>query len=364
MLLIVLLGAGIGAYLLLGGSGTSSTIIGTAAFVSSGVLNADGTPSRNDGILVHLQNVPPPAPGNQYYAWLQDNQVETVSTYLGVLKVNQGVATLSYTDSQHRDLLASMGNFLVTEEPANVVPDNPSLDKTKWRYSASLSQTPSPVDHFSYLDHVRHLLTGEAALDNLGLRGGVDYWLQSNVQEMQKNAKEVRDHNNPAEVRQLLVDVIYYLDGKCAPQELKNAGVTLGPENTGIAHAATVSLLDCALLQNPPAHLTHVGTHLKGIAYAPGVTPQQQSRAVQINSDLNNVKAWLLQVRSDALKLVAMNDTQLMQAQNLRNDMATQAEYVVGGRVDPATQALEPGVDEICDSITLLASFEVTAYKA
>src|SRR6266487_3563817 len=238
------------------------------------------------------------------------------------------------------------------------------LTTPKWRYSASLSQTPSPVDHFSYLDHVRHLLTGEAALDNLGLRGGVDYWLQSNVQEMQKNAKEVRDHNNPAEVRQLLVDVIYYLDGKCAPQELKNAGVTLGPENTGIAHAATVSLLDCALLQNPPAHLTHVGTHLKGIAYAPVVTPQQQSRAVQINSDLNNVKAWLLQVRSDALKLVAMNDTQLMQAQNLRNDMATQAEYVVGGRVDPATQALEPGVDEICDSITLLASFEVTAYKA
>ena len=343
--------------------GTSATIVGTATFVSSGVLNADGVPSRNDGILVHLQNVLPPAPGNQYYAWLQDNQVETVSTYLGILKVNQGVATLSYTDSQPRDLLASMGTFLVTEEQANVVPDNPSLDKRKWRYTASLPQTPSPADHFSYLDHIRHLLTGAAALDILGLRGGVDYWLQSNVQEMQKNAKEARDYNNPAEVRQLLVDIVYYLDGKCAPQELKNAGVTLGPENTAMAHAATVSLLDCALLQDPPAYLTHVGIHLKGIASAPGVTPQQQSRAIQINGDLNNVKAWLLQVRSDALKLVAMNNTQLIQAQNLRNDMATQAEYVVGGRIDQSTQTLEPGVDEICDNITLLVSFEVAAYK-
>ena len=61
-----------------------------------------------------------------------------------------------------------------------------------------------------------------------------------------------------------------------------------------------------------------------------------------------------------------MNDTQLQlaQAHNLRNDMAAQAGYVVSGRIDPATQTLEPGVDEICDSITLLASFEVTAYKA
>jgi eukaryotic-like serine/threonine-protein kinase len=45
-------------------------------------------------------------------------------------------------------------------------------------------------------------------------------------------------------------------------------------------------------------------------------------------------------------------------------DMATQAGYVMGGHVDPTTQTLEPGVGEICDSITLLASFEVKAYSA
>ena len=321
-------------------------------------------PGRNDGIQVRLQNVPSPAPGNQYYAWLQDSQPEGLPIYLGTLKLNQGLATLSYSGGQHRDLLAFTSNFLVTEEPANVVPNNPSPDKTKWRYSASLPQIPSSVDHFSYLDHIRHLLTGDVALDNLGLKGGVDYWLLNNVQEMQKNTMEARDHSNPAEVRQLVVDIVYYLDGKCAPQELKNAGVTLGPENSGIAHASTVSLLDCAQLPDPPAYLTHVGTHLKGIAYAPAVTAPQQNRAIQINGDLNNVKAWLLQVHRDALKLAVMSDTQLMQAQNLRDDMATQAGYVMGGHVDPTTQTLEPGVGEICDSITLLASFEVKAYNA
>jgi serine/threonine protein kinase len=367
VLLILLLGASLGAYFLArdsGNSGTSSAIVGTAAFVSSGQLDANGMPGRNDGLQVRLQNVSPPAPGNQYYAWLQNSQPEGLATYLGTLKLNQSLATLSYSDGQHRDLLAFTSNFLVTEEPANVVPNNPSPDKTKWRYSASLPQTPSSVDHFSYLDHIRHLLTGDAVLNNLGLKGGVDYWLLNNVQEMQKNTMEARDHSNPAEVRQLVVDIVYYLDGKCAPQELKNAGVTLGPENSGIAHASTVSLLDCAQLPDPPAYLTHVGTHLKGIAYAPAVTAQQQNRAIQINGDLNNIKAWLLQVHSDALKLVAMNDTQLMQAQNLRDDMATQAGYVMGGHVDPTTQTLEPGVGEICDSITLLASFEVKAYSA
>jgi eukaryotic-like serine/threonine-protein kinase len=99
-------------------------------------------------------------------------------------------------------------------------------------------------------------LTGDAALNNLDLKGGVDYWLLNNVQEMQKNTMEARDHSNPAEVRQLIVDIVYYLDGKCAPQELKNAGVTPGPENNGIARASIVSLLDCAQLPDPPAYLT------------------------------------------------------------------------------------------------------------
>ncbi len=361
LLLIVLLGAAVGTYFLVRGTG-GTNIVGTAGFVSSGQFT-NGVPGINDGVQVRLQNVPNPAPGNQYYAWLEDNHVETQSVYLGILKVNQGIATLVYSDSQHRDLLAMMNKFLVTEEPANVVPGNPSLAKTTWRYIAALPQTPSPVDHFSYLDHLRHLLSGEAALDNLNLKGGVDYWFLSNIQEMQKNTMEARDHNNPQEIRQLIADIVYYLDGRCARNELASAGVNLGPENAGIAHATQVSLLDCSQLTDPPAHLTHVGTHLRGLADAPGVTTQEQNRAIQINKDLNNLKAWLLQVRTDALQLVAMDDTHLLQALPLRTDLATQAQYVVGGRVDPTMQVLEPSVGQICNSIALLASFDVTPFK-
>ncbi len=200
-----------------------------------------------------LQHIPAPTLGNNYYAWLQDNQVETASVYLGVLKVDRGEATLSYSDAQHRDLLAQMSHFLVTEETANFVPVNPSLDTTQWRYVASFPQKPSSIDNYSYLDHIRHLLSGEPALSRLNLQNGVDFWLLNNTQEMYKNALEARDRGNVQQVRQLITDILYYLDGKCAQPELNGAPGTHTPENGTIMHATSISLLDCMQVMNPPA---------------------------------------------------------------------------------------------------------------
>ncbi len=313
---------------------------------------------------VHLHHVSDPSAGNNYYAWLQDNQVETASVYLGILKVTNGDATLSYTDAQHRDLLAQMSHFLVTEESASVTPGNPSLDTKQWRYMASFPQKPSSVDNFSYLDHIRHLLSGEPALARLHLQNGVDFWLQSNTEEMYKSAIEARDHGNLQEVRQLITDVLYYLDGKCASQDLNGAPGPKVPENNAIVHAATISLLDCMQLTDPPGHLTHVALHLNGLVKAPGAPAQQIQLAAKVNSDLNPLRAWMQQLRTDALQLAQMDDTHLGQARALRNDLVLQASYAIAGRVDPATQILQPGVEQICGEISLLATLEVAPYKS
>jgi hypothetical protein len=59
-----------------------------------------------------------------------------------------------------------------------------------------------------------------------------------------------------------------------------------------------------------------------------------------------------------------MNDTQLSQAQSLRNNMAVQAEYVLSGGIDPTTQNPIPSTGQIINNIELLANFDVTPYKA
>jgi hypothetical protein len=59
-----------------------------------------------------------------------------------------------------------------------------------------------------------------------------------------------------------------------------------------------------------------------------------------------------------------MDDVHLGQARALRNDMVVQASYAIAGRVDLSTQVLQPGVEQICGEISLLATLEVSPYKA
>jgi hypothetical protein len=125
-----------------------------------------------------------------------------------------------------------------------------------------------------------------------------------------------------------------------------------------------VGLLDCAQAPEPPGYLAHISSHLSGIAQAPGAPAAQIQRAIEINKDLSYLKVWLDNVRTDALQLALMNDTQLSQARTLRNDMAVQAEYVLSGGIDPATQNPIPSAGQIVNNIELLANFDVRPYKA
>ncbi len=45
-------------------------IVGHAFFISSGQISEHSNQGINDELLIELQNIPDPAPGNSYYAWL------------------------------------------------------------------------------------------------------------------------------------------------------------------------------------------------------------------------------------------------------------------------------------------------------
>src|SRR5256712_13595874 len=114
------------------------------------------------------------------------------------------------------------------------MPVNPFLDARTWRYYGAIYQLPSPKDanHFSLLDHLRHLLVQAPELTVLGLPGGLSIWLLRNVEEILRWSVEARDRFlKTAAVRGLLTNILHYLDGEGAPAALPGApaGTPLTP---------------------------------------------------------------------------------------------------------------------------------------
>src|SRR5205085_3365536 len=99
--------------------------------------------------------------------------------FLGKLNITQGSVQRNYEDLQHTNLLERYSRLLITEEDTSMVPVGPSPDTSTWKYSSELPQTPDPKDknHFSILDHLRHLLAADPDLQARNLLGGLDIWL-------------------------------------------------------------------------------------------------------------------------------------------------------------------------------------------
>ncbi|HXZ06080.1 MAG TPA: hypothetical protein VEH81_14695, partial [Ktedonobacteraceae bacterium] len=169
-------------------SRTSSLTISEQAkvtFYSTGQLgNLNNSQGITDELQINLQKVPTPQPGKSYYAWLLSDNDTIPALFLGTLVVEQAKVNFFYTGPQHTNLLANYNRFLITEETTNITPASPSLDIRNWRYSAAFPTTPNPADtvqHFSVLDHLRHLLAQDPKLKAVGLGGGLDIWLFRNV---------------------------------------------------------------------------------------------------------------------------------------------------------------------------------------
>src|SRR5207248_2482526 len=102
------------------------------------------------------------------------------------------------------------------EGDASTAPTSPVIDRSTWRYYGEIYQVPSVKDpnHFSLLDHLRHLLVQAPELKALGLPGGLSIWLVRNVEEIAKwalSAKERWEIKDIPFMRQQLVNILYYL---------------------------------------------------------------------------------------------------------------------------------------------------------
>lgn len=373
LLLLLVLGGALGAFLVFGRPAPAPPapqIVGHAFFVSSGQISEESSQGINDQVQVDLYNIPDPAPGKAYYTWLLSDlkQTEWTPVFLGRLAVNHGEVHFHYLgDPQHTNLLEITSRFLITEEDASVAPVAPALDQSAWRYYAVLPQTPDPtdtVDHFSALDHLRHLLAQDPKLKALNLPGGLDIWLFRNTEKIFEWSGSARDYwaqRNPAGIHNQVVRILDYLDGSHYVQ----ADVPPGTPLLVNPRIAPVALLEFdPQNQNPPGYLFHINKHLKALTHAPGTSPNQRKLAAQINTYLDNVRYWLEKVHADARQLITMDDAQLLAQATLSllDDMETQARAAYIGQIDPNTNQVRGGVIQIHFNIQLLATFAIAPF--
>lgn len=354
-------------------------VVGHAFFISSGQLNADNSRGINDEVLLDLQNVPAPASGKAYYAWLLGDKTlsEPAVTPLGRLLIDHGKVRLLYPGNQvHTNLLAIESRVLITSEDVNSNPSSFSPDDKDWVYYAQLSQAPSPKDklHFSMLDHLRHLLSESPELKIRGLHGGLDMWFLRNTQKILEWANAARDgQNSPDLLHRQIVRILDYLDG---PKYVQKDVPAVGSALLVDAQAAQVPLLGpppadqdppgYAFSDEPaPGYVYLVSSHLAGTVLSPDATQDQRDLAQKVHVAIDQVKGWLEQVHQDAKQLIVMNADQLGQPQTLSllDDMVTQAQHAYDGEIDPLNGQLQGGAIWVCSNIQRIANFDLKPYK-
>lgn len=351
------------------GPAVTGPVVGHLYFASSGQTSLQSSAGIADEAQLDLTHIPPPPAGESYYAWLITGSVEGQPILLGRLALAGGVAHLSYAgDGQHTDLLSVVNRLLITQEPTVTPPPNvPDPDRSTWKFAAAFSQVPNMAEtpHYSLLDHLHHLLSGDPDLDQIGLSGGLDIWLLRDTQKILEWAGSARDAwgSDPGLVHRQLVRIVEYLDGwrYALQRELPAGTPVLVDSRTALEAMLEVNVPN----QQPPGLLDHIGLHLTGVAENPAATADQQRLAAAIDAALTSVRGWLERAHADALQLVGLQERQLAQASTkaVLDDLATQAQYAFSGREDPAQNLLTDGVTQIHYLMPQLAALPVVAVQ-
>ncbi|HET8842349.1 MAG TPA: hypothetical protein VFN35_12840, partial [Ktedonobacteraceae bacterium] len=357
--LLILGGAGIGSFVVithvLPPAAPVAQPVGSITFINSQQLNDNTSQGIDDQVQINLHNLGTPAAGKSYYAWLlgDQNQAESHSILLGKLNVVNGSVKMLYAgDAQHTNLLQLGSRFLVTEETSDNLPVLPSPDTGTWRYYGALPATPDPNDahHFSFLNHLRHLLADEPVLDELELPGGLNNWFARNTQKLIEWTADARDRwqnsKDVVSIRHESIRLISYLDGMSFMMQ------DMAPPSAKVQVALDTHLAGIGLLnvrgegQNPPSYLDQIVYHLNGLINSPGSPANVRKVAQELLAPMSNITASLKKLRSDVQKLLAMTDKQLTQSSafTLLNDAVLQASNAYAGTNDPATGQFQQGV--------------------
>ncbi len=347
----------------------ANSMVGSVIFLSSEQLNNQNSQGVDDEVQVNLHNIPNPAPGESYYAWLKSAPINVEGSWilLGTLQVNHGSAQLTsiYQDPQHANLLISASSFLVTEGASNSTQIAPSTDLSTWRYYSQ----PAVVT----LTHLRHLLANSPELLLRNLSGGLGIWFWRNTGKLVEWADSARD-DSPADtgfIYRQLIRILDYIDGAASvsmdvpantplyASQLDAQVALVGPaphlEPAGSTYKGEV----------PPGYVYLIRIHLDAAVELPQATAEQRQLANQIDSSLSQVASNLEQARQDVkllLPLIKGANTVTPQAQQLLNDLVANVQSASEGPTN--LNLSQGGATGIYRNLQQMATFEVQPYTA
>jgi len=329
-LALILVVSAIGALLL---HYTSSSVIpaapkaiGQAAFVNSqqGGISAE--------VQVRLPALPTLSAGEVYTVWLMSDQKQsdTVWLSLGSLHTGEQVQTLAPSGASNINLLSTYSQLCITASSLSFIP----MARSDCRYYGEITQKPNDQDsdHYSLLDHVRHLLSSDLTLESLHIPNGLIYNFNFQLAKINEWASAAANDSigDMPLVHRHMVRILDALDGsKYVEKDVPlGTGLLVDPTSIGVG----VLLGDAGT----PSYLGHIEKHLRGILASPGVTADQERLAAHILDAMESIAAELEPVYHDARLLVRMSDVQLAHATKTLQDLATNASNAYAGGYDTA----------------------------
>jgi len=282
----------------------------------------------NDEMKIILPSLPPLASGMTYNAWLITDQKQSDAEWLSLgtlTKDTTGSMQLLYPgDASHTDLLETHSALCVTTSAVNLLQPL----RSDCRYYGEITQTPNAndrPDHYSMLDHVRHLLASDPTLEALHIHNGLMANFDAQVSKIAEWASATATETSMSMVHKHMVRILDALDGFCLVHNDVPAGTPLLVDTTSTSVGVVRGSMQA------PSYVGHIEKHMNGMLNSPGVSSSDETLARQMYRAMQIITSELSQVYVDAKQLVMMNDAQLMQSEPLLEDLRSNASNAYSG---------------------------------
>ncbi len=311
-LLLIVIGSAIGANVLLQKNQRAAPI---HQVMSGHIFFQDDTFGHDDQVHIEMQNVPAPAGGQSYFAWLQTTNKRVVA--LGRLPWQNGSISYTYPgNNQHSNLLPTAQGFSITSETSN--PQAPSGKKI---YQANFDTAMLP-----YIKNILYITPG------LPDRQSVVAELLETIKSMNDKADSIYDSlqirpDDPLVKRQAtrIIELIDSTRYAVSNHDLPAAYQPLQHAQVGLLSSPTQQ-----------GYLDILATQLAKLKQTANGNQALLQRIQNVENAITNLQTWVQKIRTF--------DVQVLKAANLKDpgiiDVALQlkntaADSYVGRTIPP-----------------------------
>ncbi len=278
--------------------------------------------NRNaDRLVLTISNIPTPAPGTRYEAWLL---LDEAKRSIGTIQFDQpGQGKLTYIDDQSRNILGLSSSLEISLEPDPDPNTNPSGNVI---YSAVLPQSALP--------HIQHLLVSfSGAPGQKALIAG----LKSTTTSVSTSAQAMQDafkNGDEASLRKKAEEIINQIAGSQNADQHKdwNGDNTLDDPGDGFG-----------LLSNgeQPGYIHAVISHAEYAANAPDASLNIRAHAEHVITAAQNIEDWAVEllVLTQKITSLPMTDKDMETSVNQAYELA---QFMLSGHDMNGNELVEP----------------------